>query len=104
MKIVNLVLEFMLLDLPLFAQNNYIPPQGYVPNQETAKKIAEAIWLPICGKSVLNEKPYKTELIGDSVWIATGSLPGKSFISGDTVSITVGGVARIEIRKKITKS
>src|SRR5437868_14847527 len=28
---------------------SYIPKDGFVPNQETAIKIAEAIWLPVYG-------------------------------------------------------
>jgi hypothetical protein len=61
---------------------------GYVPNELTAKKIAEAIWLPIYGPSVLDEKPYTARVKGDSIWIVEGTLErGKS-----------GGTAYIEIR------
>jgi hypothetical protein len=63
---------------------------GYVPDALTAKKIAEAVWLPIYGTSVLDEKPYQARIIGDSVWIVEGVLDhGKS-----------GGTAYIEIRMK----
>lgn len=63
---------------------------GYVPDETTAKKVAEAIWLPIYGESVLDEKPYKARIVGDSVWIVEGVLEkGKS-----------GGTAYIEIRLK----
>ena len=62
---------------------------GYVPDELTAKKIAEAIWLPIYGDDVLKQKPYKVQLIKDSIWIVEGTLkPNYS-----------GGVAYIEIRK-----
>ena len=38
---------------------NYQPPDGYVPDAKTAIRIAEAVWLPIYGKKVLDdEKPY----------------------------------------------
>lgn len=44
------------------AQNsNYIPREGYVPNKETAIKIAEAIWLPIYGNKIYNSKPFRAK-------------------------------------------
>ncbi len=94
----------MLMRFYSFSQNNFIPPNGYVPDAETAKKIAEAIWLPIYGISVLDEKPYRATLIGDTVWKVYGSLHNE----GDTLTatyfqITVGGVAMIELRKKDCK-
>lgn len=72
---------------------NQAKHDGYVPNATTAEKIAEAVWLPIYGSSVLEEKPYKARIIGDSVWIVEGVLAhGKS-----------GGTAYIEIRMKDCK-
>jgi hypothetical protein len=67
----------------------YIPQEGYVPNEETAIKIAVAVWEPIYGvKKIAQEKPYKAKL-QNGVWLVTGSLkPG-----------WVGGVAEIEICK-----
>ena len=59
-----------------------------VPDQETAIKIAEAIWVPIYGDDVLNEKPYVAKLVGN-VWVVRGSLPPQF----------LGGTAYIEIRK-----
>jgi hypothetical protein len=47
----------------------------YVPDQETAVKIAEAIWLPIYGEKVLNFKPYKAVLKDNTVWIVEGTSP-----------------------------
>jgi NTF2 fold immunity protein len=66
---------------------------GYVPDEMTARKIAEAILLPIYGDEVLNEKPYKVRLVGDSLWIVEGTL-NQSML---------GGVAYIEIRKSDCK-
>jgi NTF2 fold immunity protein of polymorphic toxin system component len=61
---------------------------GYVPDELTAKKIAEAVWLPIYGSSILDERPYKARAVGNSVWVIEGTLErGKS-----------GGTAYIEIR------
>jgi hypothetical protein len=66
---------------------------GYVPDSETAKKVAEAVWLPIYGKMVLDEKPYIAEIIGDSIWIVHGTLQKDA----------LGGTANIEIRIKDCK-
>lgn len=64
----------------------------YVPNEETAIKIAEAIWLPIYGVKIEKFKPYKAELKDNTVWVVEGTLKeGK------------GGVPYIEINKKDCK-
>jgi hypothetical protein len=67
----------------------YIPINGFVPNKETAIKIALAVWLPIYGNVIYREKPYTAELKGE-VWVVEGSLK-----KGE-----VGGVAQIVIQKK----
>jgi hypothetical protein len=72
------------------ARHNDRPPQGYVPDQVTAIKIAVAVWEPIYGKErIAHETPYVVRLSGDT-WIVEGSLPPSS----------VGGVATAEISKK----
>jgi hypothetical protein len=63
---------------------------GMVPDEETAKKIAEAVWLPIYGPSVLKEKPFTAKSLGDSTWIVESTLDKE----GD------GGTAYIEIAAK----
>ena len=65
----------------------------YVPNEETAIKVAEVILVPIYGNSVLNERPFSAELKGN-VWTVTGSLKSDS---------QKGGVAIIEIQKSDCK-
>jgi hypothetical protein len=76
-----------------FAQepkHNYVPPDGYVPNADTATKIAVAVWSPIYGaKTIQDEKPFKAHLKND-VWTVEGSLPKGRH----------GGVAIAEIAKK----
>ncbi|MNT94770.1 hypothetical protein D3C72_2365260 [compost metagenome] len=67
-----------------------------VPNKETAIKIAEAIWLPIYGKKIYNEKPFTTELTSSGIWIVKGTL--KDLDIG-----AKGGVAYIEIQKSDCK-
>ena len=49
-------------------------PDGFVPNEETAAKIAEAIWLPVFGEEgVIPYKPYQVELKDGRVWIVRGT-------------------------------
>ena len=66
---------------------------GYVPDEETAIRIAEAIWLPIYGKEIDSEKSFHAVLKGDSVWIVEGTLERGA----------VGGTAYAEIRKRDCK-
>jgi len=73
---------------------SYKPKNGYVPNAETAKSIAEAIWLPIYGDKVLHEKPYTASLSADNVWTVTGTLPKMTL-----PKMTFGVVAEIDISK-----
>lgn len=68
----------------------YIPAGGFVPDSVTAIRIAEAIWLPIYGNHIYENKPFEAELVGDSLWIVVGSLPKN----------VLGGVPYIEILKK----
>ena len=73
--------------------------RDYVPNEETAKKIAEAIWLPIYGEEVLKQKPYRAELVND-IWIVKGSLYIPPY---ENPKYFRGGTAYIEIQKKDCK-
>jgi hypothetical protein len=82
---------FLLLASASFAQSNYKPPQGYVPDAETAINIAVAVWEPIYGRDkIAEEKPYKAKL-RNGVWVIEGSLPAGH---------NVGGVALAEISKE----
>ena len=68
---------------------NYKPKEGYVPNAETAIKIAVAVWAPIYGKeNIENQKPYQA-VLKNGIWHVTGSLNNQ----------TLGGVAEAEISK-----
>jgi hypothetical protein len=70
-------------------RHNYKPAAGYVPNEETAIKIALVVWTPIYGEEVIRkEKPFKAVLKDDS-WYVSGSLPAGFR----------GGVAEAEIAK-----
>jgi hypothetical protein len=64
------------------------PVEGYVVNEETAIKIAEAVWLPVYGYKIYSEQPFKAQLAND-VWTVKG-----------TLKTSLGGVLYIEISKK----
>ncbi len=71
-------------------KHNYKPKEGYIPNEETAIKIAVAVWIPIYGKEKIEkEKPYKA-VLKDGIWYVEGSLE-EGFVKG--------GVAEAEISK-----
>lgn len=65
----------------------------YVPNKETAIRIAEAIWLPIYGDGIYEKKPFVARLINAHVWVVEGTLDKDK----------VGGVPYIEIQKRTAK-
>ena len=66
-----------------------MPKNGFVPNRETAIKIAIAVWEPICGaKEIAGEKPYQARLT-NGVWIVEGTLLKDAF----------GGIAEARIAK-----
>ena len=64
----------------------------YVPNKETAIKIAEAIWLPLYGESIYKQRPFIAELKDSTVWIVKGTMHTRK-----------GGVPYIEIQKSDCK-
>ena len=66
------------------------PDSGYVPNEQTAAKIAEAVWISIYGERIYNQKPYRVNLIKDSIWVVNGSVPSGGYDEN----------AHIEIRKR----
>jgi len=70
---------------------SYIPKAGFVPNEGTAIRIAEAVLSPIYGEQhVIRERPL-TARLSNGVWYVKGTLP-KPY--------TRGGVAEIEISKR----
>jgi hypothetical protein len=71
-------------------EEHAIPERGYVPDSETAIRIAEAVWIPIYGdKLIAGEKPFKASLEGET-WTVTGSLADGH----------VGGTAIAEISRR----
>lgn len=88
LRFLSLTVIFVVVIL-LGCTNNDRSGIDMVPDSETAIKIAEAVWLPLYGEGIYDEKPFIAELVG-KVWIVKGTLPeGK-----------VGGVVEIEISKE----
>jgi hypothetical protein len=68
--------------------HNLSPPNGFVPDKETAIRIAVAVWEPIYGAAQIAwQKPYRVRL-ENGVWIVEGTLHAE-----------LGGVAAAEISK-----
>jgi hypothetical protein len=62
-------------------QYSYRPPQGFVPDEKTAIRIAEAVLEPIYGeKAIADERPFRASL-KDGLWTVEGTLP-KGFAGG----------------------
>jgi hypothetical protein len=75
------------------------PKRGYVPDSETAVKIAEAVLVPVYGKSqVESERPFRATLKND-VWTVSGTLHCPEGEGGTTTTICHGGVAVVEISR-----
>ena len=69
-------------------KESYKPKEGYVPDAETAIKIAVAVWTPIYGAArIEKEKPYQATLY-HGIWTIKASLHNKK-----------GGVAEADIAK-----
>lgn len=91
---VFVILALLMMIPPCLAEesrkHSFIPKDGFVPDKETAIRIAEAVWIPIYGEEKINsEKPFKAKL-HNGVWIVEGSLPEG----------LAGGVAIAEIAKQ----
>lgn len=59
-----------------------------VPDSASASRMAEAIWIELYGDVVLNSKPYRVRLVGDTCWVVQG-----------TLHTPLGGVPYMELRK-----
>jgi hypothetical protein len=63
------------------------PTKGFVPDAQTASRIAEAVLIPIYGKAAASERPFKAKL-KEGIWTVTGTrrcqenLPGPVYCTG----------------------
>lgn len=62
-----------------------VPSNGFVPDEVTAVRIAEAIWLPIYSERVLRQKPFKATL-KNGVWHVKGTLPAWARVGGTAIA------------------
>ena len=73
-----------------YRAHHYQPPEGVVPDEQTAISIAVAVWSPIYGKDeIAKQKPYQVSLV-DGYW----------FVSGSSATRKAGGIAKIVIDKE----
>ncbi|MCL1790042.1 MAG: YbbC/YhhH family protein [Peptococcaceae bacterium] len=89
----SMLLMFVFLNLNIFHflfMKGVTPINGFVPNEETAIKIAEAVWFEIYGDSIYVKQSFKAKynVIG-GYWVVTGNLPDNMY----------GGVPVAHIRK-----
>ena len=68
--------------------HTFTPSNGFVTDEQTAIKIAEAVWFPIYGKGIYKHRSFIARLKGGA-WIVEGSLPKGM----------VGGTPLVEISK-----
>jgi NTF2 fold immunity protein len=88
------VFSFLLVTAGLVGGQAFKPAAGFVPNSETAVKIAEAVLAPIYGKEKIElQKPFTAKLKND-VWTVQGTLH-----CPNSAEHCVGGVAVVEISK-----
>jgi hypothetical protein len=89
MKFPAAIAAFLVLTLATPGQHTYRPKEGYVPNAETAVKVAEAVLSPVYGKAkIASERPFVAKLRG-GVWRVEGTMHTTGH----------GGVALVEISK-----
>jgi len=93
----NVLYALFVFGLPLYigaAHAQYTPPNGFIPNAETAIAVARAVLIPIYGADTIRrEEPLIAEQKADR-WIVRGTLS-----CGDGLSACLGGTAEIEIAK-----
>ena len=90
-KIIASIFAITLLSLLASDLPSAKPKEGFVPDAQTAIRIAEAVWIPIYGEAhIESERPF-TATLSNGVWTVQGSLPPDPDIRG--------GVALAEIAK-----
>ena len=78
--------------------HGYRPTGGFVPDSQTAVKVAEAVLIPVYGeKQIRSEEPFTGQLKGD-VWTVEGTLRCPDGKGGFTTDCS-GGVAVVKLSK-----
>jgi hypothetical protein len=79
---------------------HYVPGQGYVPDSDTAVKVAEAVLIPVYTKEhIESERPFTAHL-KDNVSTVSGTLHCPDGKGGMTTHC-VGGVAVVQISRSM---
>ena len=74
----------------LLASTQTKPKDGFVPDADTAIKIAVAVWTPIYGTNTLaNEKPYRARLLTNNVWKVEGSFTRDPNVVGGVMTALI---------------
>lgn len=92
--VASICISFILvLVLSLYGQQPISPPkEGYVPNKETAIRVAEILWFNVYGNKINDSRPFVAELKNGKVWVVRGTLHSQK-----------GGVPYIQIQKSDCK-
>lgn len=76
-----------------FYLENVVGENDLVSDEETAKSIAETVWLKVYGEEIKKQKPYKVKYDAIcKVWVVRGSLPEptkEKIVSGGTAGIII---------------
>ena len=87
-----LIFAFIRFDIYyLVFQRGYFPLNGFVQKEETAIRIAEAVWLEIYGDSIYTKIPFVAKY---------NVIAGYWEVEGTLAENMVGGVPYAHIRKK----
>ncbi len=93
-----IVAAFCLALISITSAQDHRPKEGFVPDQKTAVKIAEAVLMPVYGEQqVLSERPFHAAL-KDDVWTVDGTLHCKDE-EGKETEDCFGGAAQVKISK-----
>ena len=81
-NIKKLIISIALIVLISCNQKNIKSHESFcLKDSKSAIEMTEEKWLEIYGKSIYKDKPFKAELINDTVWLVYGSLP-KGYVGG----------------------
>ena len=69
--------------------HSYVPKQGFVPDELTAVRVAEAIATPIYGKKQLDRQAPLTATLSGDIWTVQGTIAPEM----------LGGVVLVQIAK-----
>jgi hypothetical protein len=89
----TLLLAYLLIAIAAWGQSGkavrgYVPANGFVPDETTAIKVAEAVLIPVYGaQQIADEQPFRAELRGD-IWTVSGTIPCNKPATNPTPPVT----------------